>query len=148
MITLERTISADGDPAAAGVKVVSVEIDAPVVDFERVESGDLVGRGAPGTVSASFTQSVDKKTYRVSIAEPCADGTDGPSPATEYLRTAIANGNLDGLTETLAIVYAAADGQPLGAETADVLMLPTVRLDVDRRNMLEAVRGPVPASQY
>jgi hypothetical protein len=33
MITLERTISADGDPAAAGVKVVSVEIDAPVFDF-------------------------------------------------------------------------------------------------------------------
>jgi hypothetical protein len=148
MITLERTISADGDPAAAGVKVVSVEIDAPVFDFERADSGDLIRRGAPGTVSASFTQPVDKKTYRVSIAEPFADGADGPSPAGEYLRTAIGNGNLDGLTETLAIVYAAADGQPLGGETADVLMLPTVRFDVNRRNMLEAVRGPVPASQY
>ncbi|HEY2372950.1 MAG TPA: papain-like cysteine protease family protein [Gaiellaceae bacterium] len=148
MITLERTISADGDPAAAGVKSVSVEIDAPLFDFERVESGDLVRRSTPSTVSASFTQTVDKKTYRVSIAEPFADGADGPSPADEYLRSAIGNGNLDALTETLAIVYAAADGQPLGGETADVLMLPTIRVDLDRRSMLEAVRGPLPASQY
>jgi hypothetical protein len=148
MITLERTISAQGDPAAAGVKSVSVEIDAPLFDFERAESGDLVRRTAPGIVSASFTQTVDKKTYRVTIAEPFAVGADGVSPADEYLRSAIGAGNLDGLTETLAIAYAAADGQPLGQETADVLVLPALRFDLDVRSMVEAARGPVRAPEH
>jgi hypothetical protein len=94
----------------------------------------------------SFTQPIDEANYRA-ISEPLADGLDGAVSPDAYRRSALESGDsTDWLWRWGA--GCASDGQPLGRETADVLIRAQIHLDPDRRRVVPAVGAPVRASEH
>ena len=145
MISLQTDISYAGDSTKAPLKAVTVSFQVPSFSYSgSLDFASGVTRAAgPELQAGSISQNLTSKNYSGVLSEAFLTGVDDATSAlaAAYERSAVQQGDLDALTVSVAAVYTAADGQVLGQQTVDTLILPTAAASVDRL-MMAAAKGP------
>jgi hypothetical protein len=127
MILLQHTMSYAGDAGESSLIQTSVQV--PALAFSTGPDG-AVSRRFGDPVLVDFTQSVNRTAYRAAFPDQLVTGAAGESAsiAVQYFVAAMAATNLENLTVPVLVRYVTEDGQPLGEQNIDVLILPTLVL--------------------
>ncbi|MBE3016083.1 hypothetical protein IL992_44095 [Microbispora sp. NEAU-D428] len=147
MIVLQRGISYAGEAGENAVVQVLVQVPRLVL---RIDSdGTVSGRFSGDTVDVSFTQPADRDVYRIDLPDELVSRPAGESAqnAARFVTAAVAAGNIDALTVPVLVRHLTEDGQPLGEQNLDVLVLPALALGDSRQPLTHVVASPEPPTR-
>jgi hypothetical protein len=104
---------------------VRTTIEVPTLQF-AADNGQVSRQFGGDTASASFTQLVNQTRYRATLPEYfLTRATDeSTARAAQFFRAALAAADLDALTIPVSVGYRSPDGQVLGEQEFEVLVVP------------------------
>ena len=134
MITFQHTLSYAGDPTKTSATSVQINLQVPVFEYAQMSDASVSRIATQTSQAAAVTEALAAKSYRIPLADSFITGDDSSSLAlaTSYAFGVMQTGDIDALTVTAAVQYKSLDGDVLGQESIDVLVLPKITLSTDR----------------